>query len=188
VVDPNRGFNLRLRKKDATKFLKAIAAFLPAESLRYKSPYSEILEEPNPGLRVELGSPAVVSDLRGSWNTDLVFDLEVLDNHNYYANGVAVHNCCEILHEARIHGGDQAKTLTKERQEKLVVAVRDIVTTACERDDRDWWKVFRKKTCGTCGGKITREPWGVRGHYCCHQCQPVPTGFTPPGDPRRKKT
>jgi formamidopyrimidine-DNA glycosylase len=95
---------------------------------------------------------------------------------------------CEALNMAGIAPGVAAGRVTKPRLEKLVVAVRDVLTAAIEAGGsslRDYvrpdgqlgyfakqWRVYglEGETC-PCGGTVTRRVDGGRSTFWCPACQ-----------------
>lgn len=95
---------------------------------------------------------------------------------------------CEVLHQARIAPGTIARRISVARLERLVVAVREIISAAIEAGGsslRDFaqpdgelgyffkqWRAYgREGEACTCGGTIKRRVDSGRSTFFCPDCQ-----------------
>jgi len=179
VRDKDRGWRVDFNVESTEKFLKWIAPYFPSRILLYKNPYAKEEEIPQviqPGVDGR-EKPEVRKDLPNSVRSERsVYDLEIEEAHNYYANGIGVHNCCEILYRAGLHGAEPAKSLTIAQAEHLGVCINQIIHLAETEDNKDWWEVFQKKETSD-GYPVVREEWNRRGHFVCYNKQPPPVGW-----------
>jgi formamidopyrimidine-DNA glycosylase len=96
---------------------------------------------------------------------------------------------CEALHMAGIAPGAKAGTLSAARCERLVTAIRDVLTSAIAAGGstlRDYarpdgelgyfskqWRVYGRagEPCGQCGSTVLRRADGGRSTFYCGVCQ-----------------
>lgn len=88
---------LYLPREEAAKFLSLLPGCLPGLEYKWPTPTKLIaLEELNLAPQTTLVNDTVVSVEKRSFSAKrekYVYDFEVEDNHNYFANGVLVSNC-----------------------------------------------------------------------------------------------
>ena len=108
----------------------------------------------------------------------LVCDV-LLDQHWFPGLGNKIK--CEALHRARVHPAVAMKNLSDDQFESLAFHSRDftahfesVIFRDGDRGTPDY-KIFRKRKCGTCGGKVLNEKLGELERSChyCPDCQTV---------------
>jgi formamidopyrimidine-DNA glycosylase len=110
----------------------------------------------------------------------------LLDQH--FISGLGNIYTDEALHRARVHPLQKANTITYDVAQRLLLAIRQVLTEGIRRNGAsiDWvyrggefqnhFKVYQRtgQPCLGCGNKIERITVGQRGtHYCPH-CQVNP--------------
>lgn len=111
---------------------------------------------------------------------------EVIMNHSVISGCGNIY-ACEALHLARIHPARKVESLTKiEKKElfKQVVAVlnegirfggssissyRNVEGESGSMQTR--FKIYGRKTCGSCGGPVSHEVIAARNTHYCENCQ-----------------
>jgi len=86
-------------------------------------------------------------------NLSKLYDLEVEDNHNFFANGVLVHNC--------------SSSFAIDKDGSLIVCSRNLWLKT--ETDSNWWKVARKYSMLDALKKIKKEMGldvVIRGEIC----------------------
>ncbi len=95
----------------------------------------------------------------------------------------------EALHQAGIHPLQKANTLTPERADRLLEAIRSVLYEGIRRngvsidwvyrggDFQNYLKVYQRngETCSVCGSKIERITVGQRSTHYCPCCQSLQT-------------
>jgi formamidopyrimidine-DNA glycosylase len=91
----------------------------------------------------------------------------------HIACGVGYYLSLEALHRTKIRPDRKTASLSANEKWMLAGAIQEQIKLALNSHNHDHWKVFRRKTCGTCGGPIThkRNDKGGRGLYYCEECQ-----------------
>jgi formamidopyrimidine-DNA glycosylase len=84
--------------------------------------------------------------------------------------GIGNYLCSEILHAAKVQPRKRLKEFSPDEVIELYRTIKEVLERARTEETKDWWKVFGRKICGDCGGPVTREAWGNRGHYICPNC------------------
>ncbi len=139
---------------------------------------SRHLNRMGPDADTELGINVLLKAIPKSGRRikDLIMDQQLV-------SGVGNYLACEILFDARIHGGRPAKSLTKQERNNLSISILKNFRLATVAEDRNWWNVFQKvgEPCFHCGHLIIREVWGNRGNYTCLKCQNPPLNWEQPG-------
>lgn len=101
--------------------------------------------------------------------------------------GIGNYLVCEILHRAGLHGAEKVRDLTIPQVQAIVNAIPECINLAQTEDTHDWWRVFQRKETPD-GHPVTREAWGVRGHYVSYYHQPPPSGYEAQVNKRDKPT
>lgn len=99
-----------------------------------------------------------------------VFDIEVEDNHNFFANDICVHNSLymtlnPVMEKYGITGDQRIKVLEKATLDKIVPIVNKICTECCEHMGSFSNKLFFKlEIAGDKGFWLGKKKYVVRAH------------------------
>ena len=105
-VKLNKGkyFDISFNRESGRKFFEDIADFVP-DSMKYKLPedlrdrhcklYDEVINIEDRALPVDIFSIEVIYN-KNKFNSRYVYDIEVEDNHNFFASNIVNHNCQNI--------------------------------------------------------------------------------------------
>jgi formamidopyrimidine-DNA glycosylase len=132
---------------------------------------SKYLVNMAPGLETPEGKQRLIVTLpkTGRRIRDVLLDQKI-------GSSIGNYLVAEILYVARLNGHEKAKGLNLDQRSRLFKAIDECFALASATQSRDWWRVFRRKTCPE-GHPITREVWGSRGHYTCMVCAPRDGSF-----------
>lgn len=118
--DLGDGYVVRISAYDADKFFEVIAPYIPHEYRQRKLPKKyQNVEEINwwenddsyIGLSEDkIASVVSLSDISARSHSKQAYDIEVEDNHNYFANSHLVHNCTLVI---RYENGELIQAITR---------------------------------------------------------------------------
>lgn len=139
-------------------------------------------------------APDIISDqvdeeyfLKKLQKTSRIIKQVIMDNA--VIAGVGNIYACDGLHDARIHPERKANQLTREEANKLLGALKSVITQGIELGGatidnfrnvdgfsggyQDVVRVYGKagEACGQCAGIIQKKKIGGRGTYYCSNCQ-----------------
>lgn len=96
-IHPNEGNSMTMDVDNSEKFFSLIAPYIP-QCMKYKLPkayenYQCVLMNKKFGFVNSIAETVIVSKEVLEKKQNYMFDIEVEDNHNYFAQSVLVHNC-----------------------------------------------------------------------------------------------